>query len=105
MKKLIPLPRWRYAAVLIIVLCSVVFAIESMEPLVEKTFKKLDYKTIEVTTVTTSTSIAEFDRAVLQTELDHIPDERARLQKMYDAVMNAVNEREAELIKMLELFK
>ena len=67
----------------------------------EKSVKKIDDKTIEVTTVTTSTSVVEFDKAVLQTELDHIPDRRAELQKQ----MEDIDEREAELIELLANFK
>ena len=64
----------------------------------------VDEKTVKVTTTITTTPAArevDYDKAVLQTELDHIPDRRAALQKQ----MDAVDEREAELIKMLEVFK
>ena len=94
MKKLI-------AAILVTVLCSIVFAASQIEPVVEKSVKKLDDKTLEITTVTTSTSVVEFDKAVLQTELDHIPDRRAGLQKQ----MDAIDAREAELIELLAVFK
>jgi len=94
MKKLI-------AAILVTVLCSIVFAASQIEPVVEKSVKKLDDKTLEITTVTTSTSVVEFDKAVLQTELDHISDRRAEVQKQ----MDAIDAREAELIELLAVFK
>lgn len=91
----------KLTVVLIIAICSVVWAASSIEPVIEKTVKKLDDKTIKVTTVTTSTAVVEFDKAVLQTELDHIPDRRAAIQEQ----MNAIDEREAELIELLAAFK
>ena len=93
MKKLI--------AVLIIGLCSVVFAATQIEPIIEKSVKKLDDKTLEVTTTTTTVNTAKYDKAVLQTELDHIPDRRAKLQEQ----MDAIDAREAELIELLAEFK
>ena len=91
----------KYIAVIIIGICSVVLAATQIEPVIEKTVKKLNDKTIEVTTVTTSTNVAEFDKAVLQTELDHIPDRRAELQKQLDAI----DAREVELKELLAAFK
>lgn len=88
-------------AILILLICSAAYAASQIEPTIEKTVKKLDDKTLEVTTVTTSTNVQEFDKAVLQTELDHISDRRAELQKQ----MDAVDEREAELIELLANFK
>ena len=89
--------------VVILILASVVLAqpVLSPEPVIDKEIKKIDDKTLEVTTVTTTTNVQKFDKAVLQTELDHIPDRRAELQEQ----MDAVDEREAELITMLEIFK
>ena len=92
----------KLAIILIIVaICSVVYAASQMEPIIEKTVKKLNDKTIEVTTVTTSTAVVEHDKAVLQTELDHIADRREEIQKQIDAI----DEREAELIELLAAFK
>jgi len=64
----------------------------------------VDDNTVKVTTTLTTTPAVrerQYDRAVLQTELDHMPDRKAGIQKQ----MDAANEREAELIKMLEVFK
>lgn len=109
MKKLITI------AIVILVLLTVVHS-RSVEPVVEKTLTaiKIDDKTVEVTTITTSTSespertsttistvVEKFDRAVVKTELDHIPDRKAEIQKQLDAV----NEREAELIEILKVFE
>ena len=91
----------KLTVILIIAICSVAFAVSQIEPTIEKTVKKINDKTLEVTTVTTSTNVAEFDKAVLQTELDHISDRRAELQKQ----MDAIDEREAELIELLAIFK
>jgi len=93
MKKLI--------AVIIIAICSVVLAATQIKPTIVKTVKQINEKTLEVTTTTTTVDTVEFDKAVLQTELDHIPDRRAELQKQ----MDAVDEREAELIELLAAFK
>lgn len=65
---------------------------------------KVDDQTVRITTTITTTPAAssqDFDRAELQTELDHLPDRRAELQKQ----MDALDEREAELRAMLEVFK
>ena len=91
----------KYIAVIIIAVCSVAFAVSQIEPVIEKTVKKLDAKTLEVTTTTTTVNTSKHDKAVLQTELDHISDRRAELQKQ----MDAVDEREAELIELLAAFK
>ena len=91
----------KYIAVIIIAVCSVAFAVSQIEPVIEKTVKKLDAKTLEVTTTTTTVNAVKYDKAVLQTELDHIPDRRAELQKQ----MDAIDEREAELIELLANFK
>ena len=64
----------------------------------------VDEQTVKVTTTITTTPAAreiKYDKAVLQTELDHLPDRRAEIQKQ----MDECNAREAELIKMLEVFK
>jgi len=90
----------KYIAVIIIGICSVVLAATQIEPVIEKTVKKLDEKTIEVTTTitTVNTNTVKHDKAVLQTELDHIPDRKAIIQDRYDNDMAATNEREAELL-------
>lgn len=109
MKKLI--------AVLIIAICSAAFGtviiVKDKTTIDEKTGStttenrvadKVDDQTVRVTTTITTTPAAssvDFDRAVLQTELDHIPDRRAELQLQIDAL----DEREAELKAMLEVFK
>lgn len=73
----------------------------SPEPVIDKVMKKLDKETLEVTTTTTVVRRVVHDRAVLQTELDHIPDRRAEVMKQLDAI----NEREAELIAMLKVLE
>ena len=99
MKKLI--------TVIIIAICSVVYAASQIEPTIEKSVKKLDEKTIEVTTTTTTVNVntVKHDKAVLQTELDHMTDRKAAIQKQYDDGMAAANEREAELKELLAAFK
>ena len=84
-------------------LASVVLAQPALDPVpvVDVVLKKIDDKTLEIKTTTTTVRTVEHDKAVLQTELDHIPDRRAALQEQ----MDAVDEREAELMKMLEIFK
>ena len=120
MKKLI--------AVIIIAMCSGAFAIK--EPLIpavkvpvilvkdkitvdentgstiteNKIADYVDAQTVKVTTTIVATPKVQevkYDKAVLQTELDHLPDRRAEIQKQ----MDECNAREAELIKMLEVFK
>jgi len=115
MKKLI--------AVLIIMSCSVALAIEvAKEPVIivkdkitvdeatgsttteNKIADYVDEQTVKVTTTIVATAKVQevkYDRAELQTELDHLPDRRAEIQKQ----MDECNAREAELIKMLEVFK
>ena len=120
MKKLI--------AVLIVAMCSGAFAIREepipvvREPIViikdkitvdeqtgstiteNKVADYVDEKTVRVTTTITTTPAAreiEYDKAELQTELDHIADRRAEIQKQLDEC----DAREAELLKMLEVFK
>ena len=64
----------------------------------------VDEKTVKVTTTIVETPKVrevEYDRAVLQTEIDHLSDRRAEIQKQIDAL----DEREAELIKMLSVFE
>ena len=64
----------------------------------------VDEKTVKVTTTIVETPKVrevEYDRAVLQTELDHMVDRKAEIQKQ----MDECDAREAELIKMLEVFK
>ena len=95
----------KYIAVLIIGLCSVVLAATQIEPVIEKTVKKLDSKTIEVTTVTTTTNTEKLKKAVLQTELDHMVDRKAAIEKRYKDDMAAADNRELELIELLAEFK
>ena len=89
----------------LVLFIAIVVVAGSIEPVINKTIKKLDEKTIEVTTVTTSTVVAELDKAELQTQLDHIPRDRVKVQQRYDAEMAAIDEREAELIEFLAAFK
>ena len=111
-------------AVLIIGLCSVALAIEaSKEPVIlvkdkitvdeatgsttteNRVANYVDEKTVKVTTTIVETPKVrevEYDRAVLQTELDEIDERRiAPIQKQMDEAL----ERKAELIKMLEVLK
>lgn len=64
----------------------------------------VDAQTVKVTTTLTTTPAVreqEYDRAVLQTELDHMKDRKAEIQKQMDAALA----REAELKLMLEVFE
>lgn len=72
-----------------------------IEPTVVQNIVKIDDQTCEITTITTTESVIRYDRAEVQTELDHIPDRKAEIQKQLDVV----NEREAELIEILKVFK
>ena len=118
----------KYIAVIIIaVLCSGAFAIkEPLIPVVKvpvvivkdkitvdettgstitenKIADYVDEQTIKVTTTIVATPKVQevkYDKAELQTELDHMVDRRAGLQKQIDEC----DAREAELIKMLEVF-
>ena len=66
--------------------------------------EKVDERTGTITTTTTVTQAVrqvEFDRAVLQTEQDHIPDRIATLQEQIDVL----NERSAEIDSILAVFK
>ena len=118
----------KYIAVIIIaVLCSGAFAIkEPLIPVVKvpvvivkdkitvdettgstitenKIADYVDEQTVKVTTTIVATPKVQevkYDKAVLQTELDHIVDRRAEIQKQIDEC----DAREAELIKMLEVF-
>ncbi len=65
------------------------------------TYKKIDDNTVEISTTTPEvTNAANHNKAVLQTELDHVPDRKDEIQIQFDAVV----EREAELIEILEVF-
>ncbi len=67
-----------------------------------ETYKKIDDNTVEITTTTEPVETkARQDKAELQTELDHIPDRLAELQKQVDAV----NERKDELVEILKVFQ
>jgi len=117
----------KYITVIIIaVLCSGAFAILE-EPIVKvpvvlvkdkitvdevtgstttenKVADYVDEQTVKVTTTIVATPKVQevkYDKAELQTELDHMVDRRAGLQKQIDEC----DAREAELIKMLEVFK
>ncbi len=65
----------------------------------KKTYKKIDDETVEITT-TPDAIIEEIGRELLQTELDHIPDRRVKIQEQ----MNIVDARETELIAILKVF-
>ena len=120
MKKLI-------AVIIIAVMCSGAFAIKEpikivKEPVIlvkdkitvdeatgsttteNKIADYVDEQTVKVTTTIVETPKVQevkYDRAVLQTEIDHLSDRRAEIQKQIDAL----DEREAELIKILSVFK
>ena len=111
MKKLITI------AILSTVLLAVAFSHESLgiftavpsvalniaslgEPVIFQTVVKIDDQTVEITTTTTTETVIQYDRAELQTELDHIPDRKAEIQERLDMV----NAREAELIEILKVF-
>lgn len=94
MKKLITI------AILSTVLLAVAFS-QPIEPVIVKTVVKINDQTVEITTITTTEAVIQYDRAELQTELDHILDRKVEIQKQLDLV----NEREAELIKILEVFR
>ena len=119
MKKLI--------AVIIIAMCSGAFAIREdpipiKEPVIiikdkitvdettgsttteNRIANYVDAQTVKVTTTIVATPKVrevKYDKAVLQTELDHMVDRIAEAQKQMDEAL----ERKAELIKMLEVFK
>jgi len=63
----------------------------------------VDAKTVEIVTtvaVTPAETVQTFDRAVLQTELDHMPDRIAEIQKQMDEAIS----RRDELVKILGVF-
>lgn len=66
-------------------------------------YKKVDDEKVRVTETLPMPEpvVTEYNRVVLQTELDHIPDRRAKIQ----ADTDAVDAREAELNTMLGVFK
>lgn len=82
-------------------LMVIIISICAFEPVVEKQMKKIDDKTLEVTTTTTTVEKVLHDKAELQTELDHIPDRIAKLQEQIDAL----NERAEEIRSMLDVLK
>lgn len=89
---------------LIIIVSLVLLTIVHSQPVlptVVQTIVKINDQTCEITTTTTTETVIQYDRAELQTELDHIPDRKAEIQKQLDVV----NEREAELIEILKVFK
>jgi len=110
-------------AFLIVLLCSVVIAIEAgKEPVIlvkdkitvdeqtgstiteNKVADYVDEQTVKVTTTITTAPAAreiEYDRAVLQTELDHMPDRIAAIQEQMDEALA----RKAELILILGVFE
>ena len=66
--------------------------------------ERVDDQTGTITTTTTITQSVrqvEFDRAELQTELDHLPERIATLQDQIDKL----NERSAEIDEILAVFK
>ena len=119
----------KYIAIIIIaIMCSGAFAIREepipvvKEPVVlvkdritvdlpsgsTKTENKIaryfDEQIVEVVTtitVTPAETVQAFDRAVLQTELDHMSDRIAAIQVQMDEAL----ERKAELIKILGVFE
>lgn len=67
------------------------------------TYRKIDNRTVEATEVFALPEpvVTEYDKAELQTELGHIPDRFAEIQKQFDIV----SERENELKDMLDVFE
>ena len=64
----------------------------------------VDEKTVEIVTtvaVTPAETVQKYDRAVLQTELDHLPDRIAEIQKQMDEAIA----RRDELVKILGVFE
>lgn len=84
----------------ITIISLVLFTVVYSQPTIVQTVVKIDDQTCEITTTTTNETVVQYDKAVLQTELDHIPDRKADIQKQLDKV----NEREAELIEILKIF-
>lgn len=95
MKKLIAV------AILSLVLLTAGHSQPVVEPTIVQTFVKINENTVEITTTTTIERVIQYDRAVIQTELDHIPDRRAEAQ----AQLDKVDAREAELINILKVFE
>lgn len=72
------------------------------EPVVDVVLKKLDDQTLEVKTTTTTVQTVEHNKAVLQTELDHIfSTDIPRL----NAEIVTLNERAVELQTMIDALK
>ena len=63
--------------------------------------EKIDDKTVKVTVTTTTIRVSEQDKAELQTEKDHIPEQIVKLNEQIDTL----NERSAEIDKILSVFK
>ena len=85
---------------IIAIVMLVVFTVLA-EPIVVTNIVKIDDQTCEITTTTTTETVVQYDRAVIQTELDHIPDRKAEnLKQLHD-----IEEREAELIEILKVFE
>lgn len=76
-------------------------SIEQPKHVTSKSIKKVDSNTLEVTITTTTVEKVVYDKAVLQTELDHIPERIAELQKQIDVI----NERKAELEELIKAMK
>lgn len=70
------------------------------QPIVVTNVTKIDKQTCKITTTTTTETVIQYDRAELQTELDHIPGRKAEIQEQ----LNVINAREAELIEILKVF-
>lgn len=67
-----------------------------------ETYRKINDRVLIVTTTSEPViNEVERDRAEIQTELDHIPDRLAELQKQIDEV----NGRKDKLTRMLGVFK
>lgn len=98
---------------IVVLVCMTTWAQPVVVPSKIVTAIKIDDKTVEVTTVTTtitetperssttiSTVVEKLNRDVVQTKLRHMQDIFDDIQKQLDAA----NERKAELIEILKVF-
>lgn len=90
---------------IILILTGIVLAqpilITDPEPVIDVVLKKLNSQTLEAKTTTITTETVLHDKAELQTELDHIPEQIARHQGHIDRL----NDRAVELQDMLDVLK
>lgn len=86
-------------------LCWQFLYAQPVEPVIVQTIVKINDQTVEIATTTTTETIVQYDRAELQTELDHIADRKTEIQKRYDEQLSAANKREVELIEILKVFE